>query len=216
MKTDVQLKKDVETELDWDPEVESASIGVEVRNGIVTLAGHLHSYPEKLAAERAAQRVAGVKGVAVEIDVKLPGSSHRTDGDIAQAATDALRWNASIPYELIKVKVDGGWITLSGDVDWNYQRTNAETAVRSLIGVKGVINLIQLKQKVSPANVKTKIEAALQRAAHFDVKGIKVLVDHSTVTLEGKVHSLAEHRLVKNATWAAPGVLQVVDHLMIG
>lgn len=215
MKTDAQLKKDVETELEWDPAVDAAGIGVEVKGSIVTLTGHLESYPEKIAAERAAQRVAGVKGVAVEIDVKLPGSSYRTDADIAAYATDAIRWNTSIPQERIKIKVEGGRVTLSGDVDWNYQRTSAESTVRDLIGVKGVFNQIQLKQKISPENVKAKIEAALQRAAHLDAKAIKVEVLGGTVTLEGSVHSMAERRLIENATWAAPGVLKVVDEIRI-
>ncbi|WP_029922598.1 BON domain-containing protein [Nevskia soli] len=215
MKTDAQLKKDVETELEWDPAVAAAGIGVEVKGGIVTLTGHLESYPEKIAAEKAAQRVAGVKGVAVEIDVKLPGSSYRTDADIAAYATDAIRWNTSVPQERIKIKVEGGRVTLSGDVDWNYQRTSAESTVRDLIGVKGVLNQIQLKQKISPENVKAKIEAALQRAAHLDAKAIKVEILGGTVTLEGSVHSLAERRLIENATWAAPGVLKVVDGIRI-
>lgn len=215
MKTDAQLKQDVAAELEWDPLIDAARIGVEVKGGVVTLAGHLDSYPQKLAAERAAQRVAGVKAVAVEIDVRIPGSSQRTDGDIASAASDALRWNALVPGDRVQLKVEDGWITLGGELDWAYQRSAAETAVRDLVGVRGVFNRIELKPKVSAANVKTKIEAALQRAAHFDADAITVNVEGGKVVLKGRVHSHAERRIVEDATWAAPGVTSVVDQILI-
>lgn len=215
MKTDAQLKQDVAAELEWDPLIDTARIGVEIKNDIITLAGHLDSYPQKLAAERAAQRVAGVKAVAVEIDVRIPGSSQRTDGDIASAASDALRWNALVPGDRVQLKVEDGWITLGGELDWAYQRSAAETAVRDLVGVRGVFNRIELKPKVSAANVKTKIEAALQRAAHFDADAITVNVEGGKVVLKGRVHSHAERRIVEDATWAAPGVTSVVDQILI-
>lgn len=215
MKSDSQLKANVEEELDWDPAVRLTSIGVEVKDGIVTLAGHLDSYAEKIAAERAAQRVSGVKGVAVELDIRLLGSASRTDGDIAATAAEALRWNASIPHDSIHVMVEDGWITLSGDVDWNFERANAEATVHALIGVKGVNNVIKLKHRVSPIDVKSKIEAALYRSAHLNGRNIKVSVDGDTVTLTGKIRSLADRRMMKNAAWAAPGVFKVVDDLKI-
>lgn len=215
MKSDSQLKIQVEEELDWDPAVKLASIGVEVKDGIVTLSGHLDSYTEKIAAERAAQRVSGVKGMAVEIDIRPLGASNRTDGEIAANATETLRWNAAVPHNSILVMVEKGWITLSGDVDWNFQRTNAEAAVHSLIGVKGVNNIINLKHQVSSVDVKSKIEAALYRSAQLDGKNIKITVNGDTVTLGGKVNSFAERRIIKNAAWAAPGVFKVVDDLKI-
>lgn len=215
MKSDSQLKTDVEEELDWDPAVRLTSIGVEVKDGIVTLAGHLDSYTEKIAAERAAQRVSGVKGLAVELDIRLLASANRVDGDIAATAVEALRWNASIPHDSIHVMVEDGWITLSGDVDWNFERTNAEVAVHALIGVKGVNNVIKLKHQVSPVDVKSKIESALYRSAHLIGKKIKISVDGDTVTLTGQIRSLAERHMMKNAAWAAPGVFKVVDDLKI-
>lgn len=215
MKTDLQLKRDVETELEWEPAINAAGVGVEVKDGIVTLAGHLDSYPAKLAAEHAVQRVSGVKGIAVEIDVILPGSSQRTDADVARAAVNALQWNTLIPQEGVKVMVENNWITLSGEVEWEFQRSAAETAVRSLIGVRGVQNQIRLKRRISPNNIKTKIEAALQRLAHVDTEGIKVSVDSGRVTLDGKVHSFTERRIIEDATWAAPGVTTVIDRLSI-
>lgn len=215
MKTDAQLKVDVEMELVWEPVINPTTIGVDVKDGIVTLTGHLHSYMEKLGAEQAVQRVLGVKGLAVEIDVILPGASQRTDADIAHAANDALYWNSMIPQERITVMTENGWITLSGEVDWAYQRAAAESAIRTLRGVKGVLNQVQLRNWIQPHNVKTQIEAALQRSANLDARSITVSVDGSRVTLDGKVHSVAERRIVKDATWSAPGVSAVVDHLSV-
>lgn len=215
MKTDIQLKKDVENELEWDPAVDAARIGIEVKDGIVTLAGHLDSYPAKLAAEHAAQRVSGVKGVAVEIDVDLPGSSHQTDGDLAQAAANVLQWNALIPKGMIHVASENNWIKLSGEVEWEFQRKAAEAAIRSLLGVRGVQNEIRLKHRISPSNIKVQIEAALQRRAHFDTKAILVTVQDNKVVLEGEVNSIAERRIIEDATWAAPGVTTVIDRLRI-
>ena len=215
MKSDAQLKKDVEAELDWEPKVNAARIGVEVKEGIVTLAGHLDSFPEKLAAENAAQRVNGVRGVAVEIDVKLPGASRRTDSDIAHAAVDALTWNTLVPSGSVKLTVEEGWITLEGDVEWEYQRSAAESAVRPLIGVMGIRNAVKVKPRPSQGNIKGKIEAALQRAAHVQADGISVAVEGGKVTLSGKVHSYTDRHLVEEAAWAAPGVASVVDRIQI-
>lgn len=216
MKTDMQLKKDVLAELEWDPAIaNAAAIGVEVVDGIVTLAGHLNSYSEKLAAERAVERVAGVKGIALDIDISLPGASRHTDTDIATAAADALLWDSLVPKDRVKIVVEDGWITLSGDVSWNYEKSAAESAVRKLRAIRGVINNIHLQPAISPENVKVKIEAALQRAAHLDTKGIEVSVVGGKVTLDGTVHSRLERRLAVDAAWAAPGVTTVLDRLLI-
>lgn len=215
MSTDRQLQQDVIAELGWDAAIDASRIGVETKNGIVTLSGHVESYAQKWAAERAAQRVSGVKGVAVEIDVVLPGSSQRTDADIASAARNALEWNVLVPREAVAVMVEDGHITLSGDVEWAYVRTAAESSVRGLLGVKGVSNLIRIRPQIKPGDVKVKIEAALQRRAHLDARSISVEVDKGTVTLAGTVDSLAERVTVENAVWNAPGVQKVVDNLIV-
>jgi osmotically-inducible protein OsmY len=216
MKTDIQIKKDVLDEFVWDPEVTSTDIGVIVERGIVTLTGHLTSYAEKLAAERAAQRVGGVKAVAVEIDVNLKPSNRRTDADVASSAATAINWNASIPHEKVHVKVEKGWVTLSGDVDWDYQRTAAEQAVQELRGVIGVSNLINIRPRTSPVDVKRSIEQALVRHAEREAKHLDVLVDGSRVTLRGKVHSVAERQAAQGAAWSAPGVSSVSNELVLG
>lgn len=215
MSTDRQLQQNVIAELGWDAAIDASRIGVEAKNGIVTLSGHVESYAQKWAAERAAQRVSGVKGVAVEIDVVLPGSSQRTDADIASAARSALEWNVLVPREAVAVMVEDGHITLSGDVEWAYVRTAAESSVRGLLGVKGVSNLIRIRPQIKPGDVKVKIEAALQRRAHLDARAISVEVDKGTVTLVGTVDSLAERVTVENAVWNAPGVQKVVDNLIV-
>ena len=215
MSTDRQLQQDVIAELGWDASINASRVGVEVKSGIVTLSGHVESYAQKWAAERAAQRVSGVKGVAVELEVTLPGSNQRTDADIARAASNALEWNVLIPKDSIKVMVEDGHLTLSGEAEWAYVRNAAEASVRGLLGVKSVINLVKISAKITPADVKTKIEAALQRRAHLDAKAISIDVDHGTVTLNGKVDSLSERVTVENAAWNAPGVQKVVDHLIV-
>lgn len=215
MKTDTQIKKDVEAELEWDPAVNAAAVGVTVKAGIVTLAGRVPSLSEKVAAERAAQRIAGVQGVALEIEIVLPGTSVRTDTEIACTAAQALRWNDLLPGDQIKVSVEHGCLHLGGEVDWGYQRTAAEEAVRHLPGVKGVTNAIQIAHRATPSNVQHRIEAALKRAAHVEAEAITVNVEDGNVTLEGKVPSVSVRRLVADAAWAAPGVRSVTEHLVI-
>ena len=215
MKTDTQLQQDVLAELKWEPSVNAAHIGVEVKEGIVTLAGHVDSYAEKWNAERAAQRVSGVKALTIEMDVSLPGSSKRNDADIARSAENALHWMTYIPKESIKIMVENGWITLSGEVEWDYQRETAAGRVRYLMGVKGVSNQITLKSKVSSGAIKADIEAALKRRAHVDVEKISVDVQGTNVVLTGNVHSLSERDLVRHAAWGSPGVQSVVDHLTV-
>jgi osmotically-inducible protein OsmY len=216
MKTDIQLKQDVSAELSWEPSVNAAEIGVEVKDGIVTLAGHVSSYAEKLGAERAAQRVAGVKALAVEIDVNLPGLSKRTDADIARSADNVLLWTSFLPKDAVKIKVESGWITLTGEVAWDYQRKAAVDAVRSLLGVAGVSDQIVIKTKTSASVVKSDIEAALQRRAKSDAQHILVDVRGGDVTLTGTVHSWSERELAANSAWMAPGVRSVVDNITVG
>lgn len=215
MKSDAQIKHDVEAELDWEPAVNAPTIGVEVRDGIVTLAGHVRSYVEKLAAEKAAQCVAGVLGVAVELDVHIPGLSAKTDAEIAKAARDALHWHTVVPDQQIKVRVEDGFVMLTGELEWGYQRQAAENAVRNLTGIRGVTNQIRLVPTLKTSDIQTKIESALRRNAAVDAKSIRVAVKDGTVTLDGSLHSLAERRLVEDAVWAAPGVEAVVDHLQV-
>jgi osmotically-inducible protein OsmY len=215
MKTDTQVQQDVIAELKWEPSVNPTHIGVEVQDGVVTLAGHVDSYAEKWNAERAAQRVSGVKALAIEMDVKLAGSSQRNDVDIARSAENALDWMTYLPDDSVKVMVEDGWITLSGDVSWEYQRQTAAGAVRYLMGVKGVSNDISIKPKVSVSAVKSDIEAALKRRANADAQNISVDVRGNDVTLTGTVHSWSERDLARDSAWGAPGVRNVVDNITV-
>jgi osmotically-inducible protein OsmY len=215
MKTDAELKQDIIAELTWEPSVNASQIGVEVKDGIVTLAGHVDSYAEKCHAEKATQRVAGVKALAVEMDVKLPGLSKRTDGDVARSAKNVLEWAAYLPKDSIKVKCEKGWITLSGEVEWDYQRQSSKDAVRPLLGVVGVNDEITVKPRASMNAVKSEIEAALKRQARADAQHISVEVHGGDVTLSGKVHSWSERNLATSSALAAPGVRNVIDKLTI-
>ena len=213
---DLELKKSVESELNFEPSINAAEIGVAVKNGVVTLSGHIPSYWEKIAAERAAERVAGVKAVANELEVRLPGSSERTDEDIARAALNSLKWSVLIPADRIKVKVSKGWVTLEGSVDWQFQKTAAEKAVRKLYGVVGVTNLIEVKARVSKTEVKAEIESALKRSAELDASRIKVEVDGDKVILRGSVHSYFEREEAERAAWRATGVRTVDNRIEVG
>ena len=215
MKTDTQLQQDVIAELKWEPSVNAAQIGVEVKNGIVTLAGHVSSYAEKLGAERAAQRVSGVKALAIEMDVKLSGSSKRTDADIAGSVDNVLHWTASLPKDGVKVMVENGWVTLSGEVGWDYQRRDAARGVRHLTGVTGVSDNIAIKPNVSLSAVKSDIEAALKRRAKADAQRISVEIRGADVTLTGTVHSWSEREAATHSAWGTPGVRNVVDNMTI-
>ena len=215
MKTDADIQLDVRAELDWEPSVNATQIGVEVKDGIVTLAGHVTSFSEKWDAERAAQRVSGVKALAVEIDVILPGSSKRNDADIARAAENLLDWTSNVPKDRIKIMVEGGWVTLSGEVDWEYQRQAIARSIRHLMGVVGVSDQITLKPEASLDGVKSGIKAALSRRAQADVQNITVEVFGDRVTLSGTVFSWSERDLAEHSAWCAPGVRSVVDNITI-
>ena len=216
MKTDLQLQQDVLAELKWEPSVNAAQIGVEVKDGIVTLAGHVNSYAEKYGAEHAAQRVSGVRALAIEMDVKLLGSSKRTDADIARSVENGLQWATFMPKDHVKVMVEGGFVTLSGEVDWEYQRQAATAAVRYLTGVTGVSDQIVIKKpKVSSSAVKSDIEAALKRRATADAQKISVEVHGADVTLTGKVHSWSERDLARNSAWGTSGVQSVTDNMTV-
>jgi osmotically-inducible protein OsmY len=215
MKTNMQLRRDVMEELQYDPSVDAAAIGVIAKDGVVTLSGTVKSYAEKWAASRAAERVSGVKGVADEMEVRLPDIHLRTDQDIARAAVNALEWDVMVPTERVKVKVEHGFVTLEGTVDYKYQEIASVDAIRNLAGVKGITNLIRVKALVTASGVKTKIEGAFRRAAELDAQRIKVDVSDSKVTLHGTVHSWAERSEAERAAWSAPGVTQVEDDLIV-
>jgi osmotically-inducible protein OsmY len=215
MKDEKALQRDVLDELQWEPSVEAAGIGVTARGGVVTLTGTVPSYNEKVTAERVAKRVHGVKAVANDVEVRPPGAGERTDTDIAQAAIDALRWKTSVPDERIKVSVSRGWVTLEGEVDWHYQSESAEESVRHLLGVRGVINQVAVRPRASAADIKSRIEAAFRRSADLDAQKVRVEVHDGTVTLRGDVHSWAERQVAKRTAWSAPGVTTVEDHITI-
>ncbi|MBI2801139.1 MAG: BON domain-containing protein [Gammaproteobacteria bacterium] len=213
---DKQLRQSVVDELDFEPSIDAAEIGVAAENGVVTLTGHVMSYPQKMAAERAAWRIKGVKAIAQEIEVRLPGDKRQNDDEIAQRAISVLAWNTSIPRDALHVKVQKGWVTLTGQVNWNFQRTVAEADVRKLSGVVGIMNDITLTPTVLPSDVKQRIADALKRHAEVEAGRIQVSVlDGGKVSIAGDVDNWDERRAVARAVWSAPGVRAVEDHLRI-
>ena len=219
MKTDTDLKRDVLAELAYEPSVIAQDIGVSAVDGVVTLTGHVPTYTEKFAAENAVKRVIGVRAFAEELTVSLLGAHNRNDSDIAQAAANALDWNVSVPHNKVKTMVENGWVTLSGNVKWNYQREAAHDAVRHLTGVKGVTDMMEVHPPTSPTvstiEVRNKIETALKRSMMKDADGISIDAINGKVTLSGKVHSWQEHDDAGLAAWASPGVSFVVNDLTI-
>jgi osmotically-inducible protein OsmY len=215
-KSNAQLRRDVLQELEYEPSVNAESIGVTAQDGIVGLTGNVESYAEQCAAVHAAERVAGVKAVTDELKVDLPSQHILNDTDIAREAINALQWDVRVPSERIKVKVMNGGVTLEGEVDFEYQQDAASIAVRNLIGVKGVLNLITIKlPAVMPSEIKAKIDSALERAAEVDASHIKVNVVNDKVVLHGRVSSWAERKEAERAAWSAPGVRAVEDDLVI-
>ena len=211
--TDEEVRDDVVAELKWDPQVQASEIGVAVKDGVVALTGWVDSYLKKWRAEEDTQRVAGVKAVANDIEVKL--ATERTDVDIAAAAVRALEWDANTPAGKISVAVSRGWVTLRGEVEWQFQRQEAESVVRRLWGVKGVSNLIAVKPQSTPSELKKKIERALMRSAEVDAKSITVEVQGSKAILKGKVRSWTERHEAEQAAWLAPGITSVENKIEI-
>ena len=215
MKTGTQLQHDVLAELEWQPSIEASKIGVTAKDGVVTLTGSVASYADKTTAERVAKRVYGVKAVANDVEVKIPGSSQRGDTDIATAALNALKWDTTIPEDRIKITVRNGWITLEGTVDWWYQKEAAERVVRNLSGVTGLTSQITVKSRAKPGEVKSKIEAAFKRSAEMDARRVGVEAHDGKVILHGNVHSWTEKEEAEQAAWAAPGVSEVENRITV-
>lgn len=213
---DIQLRQSILDELEFEPSIDAAEIGVTAEGGIVTLSGHVRTYAEKEATERVVRRVKGVRGIAVEIDVRIFGAKDTDDDDIARRAVAMLDWSVSVPKESVQVRVLKGWVTLRGKVEWQYQKNAALDAVRDLAGVVGVSNLVELTPKLSAVDVKKRIEDAFQRDAEVEASTIRVDVQGRKVTLSGKVKTWSERRAAERAAWSAPGISTLDDHLTVG
>lgn len=215
MKTDSQLQRDVMAELAWEPSVDHADIGVAVNDGVVTLSGYVKSYPEKLGAEKATRRVAGVKAIAEEIKVRYASDPKTADHEIARRILDVFAWNVSIPDGKLNVKVEHGWVTLSGTVDWHFQSDEARKAAGRITGVVGVSNLIEVRKLPVPADVRERIVQAFRRQANLDANSVTVVTDGGTVRLGGQVRAWNERGIAERAAWAAPGVTRVEDNIVV-
>ena len=215
MRSDSDVKADVMEELVWDASITATGIGVLVKDGVVNLTGHLDTFAEKHAVERAVRRVAGVRGIVLELDVKLAAELKLSDSEIAQAAASALRGSSLVPDERVKVEIEDGWVTLTGEVDWVYQLASAEQSVRPLVGVRGLTNRIHIKARASSKDIGTGIAAALTRQAMREAKHLDIEVRGGVVTIRGKVHSVAEHDAAIGAAFATRGVSRVVDKLEV-
>ena len=215
MKNDNQIQKDVMDQLKWEPFLHSSEIGVAVKNGVVTLSGIVDTYPKKLAAEKAAKKVSGVKAIAEDIQIGVSPAYNKTDAEIAEAALNALKWHTAVQEEKIKMKVENGVITLDGEVEWEFQRSTAKSAIENLTGVRAVYNFITVKPRVTPSGIQEKIKAAFERSATIDAKEVAVDVVGSKVILSGTVRSIAEKEDAENAAWYASGVTTVDSKLQV-
>lgn len=215
VKSDRELQQDVAAEVAWDPSIDETRIVVEARDGTVTLTGQVHSHAQKWRAEAAALRVGGIKGIVSRLAIDLSDRDRRPDAEIARAAHQVLAWNSLVPAGTVRAAVEDGWVTLSGDVEWEYQSSAAEIALRSLTGIRGLLNLVQVKPRSEPRDVTRHIEAALRRCSGDPLRPVAVVVNGGTVTLSGQVASWRERRAVRRAAWAAPGVRNVVDQTTI-
>ena len=215
MKTDLEIKQDVIEELKWEPFLNASQIGVSVKEGVVTLSGSIDSYSKKIAAEKATKNVLGVKAVALDLEVNLPGSSIRNDTDIAEAVVNALKTHSAVRENKINVKVESGVVTLEGIVDWEFQKNSARMMVENLMGVKGIVNTIQIKQKTSIEDIKQKVSAAFHRSATIDASGIDIEIIDNKAILKGNVRSWAEKEDAENAVWSANGIERVDNRLEI-
>ena len=215
MKSDAQIKQDILDELIFLPDIDETQIGVIVEDGVVTITGFVDVYSKKVAAEKAVKSVVGVKAVAEDIVVKYGDDYKKTDKEIAKAAVNALEWNASVPREKVMVKVENGYIYLTGNLPWAYQRNAAKRTVQNLLGVRGVINNVELAPAVEPDHISEEITKALERSANLEAKGIRVQVDGSTVNLKGRVHSHQEKKLAERAAYLAKGVTKVRNDIVV-
>ncbi len=212
---DKTLRQDIIDELDFEPSIDAAHIGVAVDNGVVTLTGHVSTYAEKMKIESVVMRVKGVKGIAEEIEVRIAGANRTADDEIAKRALNMLKWTNAIPADAVKVKVQDGWVTLSGSLEWQYQKRAASESVENLSGVTGVSNKIEIKPRATVSDVKRRIEEALKRDAELDASSIRVNVQDSKVTLEGKVNAWSDRQIAERAAWSAPGVAFVDDRITV-
>jgi osmotically-inducible protein OsmY len=215
MKSDRDIERDVRDELQWDPDLDAKDIAISVRDGVVTLTGFVKSYTDKYEAEAAAKRVAGVSAVANDLEVRMPSVDERPDPEIARDAVSAIKSQLPISSERIKVVVKNGWVTLEGQVEWQYQKNTAENAVRRIKGVKGVSNLIVLKPSAEPTEIKSKIMEAFKRNAELDANRIQVEANGSEVILKGTVRSWVEREEAERVAWSAPGVTRVEDRIVV-
>jgi osmotically-inducible protein OsmY len=214
-RSDAEIERDVKEELQWDPDLDGTDIALSVKDGVVMLTGFTKSYADKYEAETAAKRVSGVRAVVNDIEVRLPSVDERPDPEIAREAVAAIKSQLPISSENIKVIVKNGWVTLEGEVEWQYQRNTAESAVRRIKGVKGVSNLIQIKPRAEPGEIKRRIQDAFRRSAEIDANRIVVEANGSEVILKGTVRSWAEREEAERAAWAAPGVTKVIDQIVV-
>jgi osmotically-inducible protein OsmY len=213
--TDTELRQMILDELEYEPSIDSADIGVAVENGVITLTGHVPTYAQRTTAEMVVARIKGVRGIAQDIEVRPAGTNLTADDEIARRILDVLRWNTTVPKDAIQVKVAKGWVTLGGSVEWNFHREAAERAIQGLAGVTGVTNLVAIAARTSPSDIRQRIESAFRRDAELQAAAIRVAVSDGTVTLDGKVHSLAERQVAERAAWSAPGVHKVEDRLIV-